>query len=247
MSRAITPFSRRSPLYNDTNRTLNAQYDPDLANKLLDEIGLTERDAVGIRKLPDGRLLEIIVEVDGEAADIVDALQLITEMWRDVGVKLFVKPQDRTILRQRSYSGLTVMVAAGGLDNALPTPEMPPTEIAPVRQDNYSWPKWGQWVETQGKNGEEPDIEAARKLIALYKGWLRTGNIEESARIWSEMLAHPRGAAILNRHGSRRNPADRRQHADAQRAREGRLFLRPDGADGHLSHRRILVRVAQWR
>ncbi|HEX5665441.1 MAG TPA: ABC transporter substrate-binding protein [Hyphomicrobium sp.] len=178
-----------SPLYTDINRTLNAQYDPDLANKLLNEIGLTERDAVGIRKLPDGRLLEIIVEVDGEAADIVDALQLITEMWRDVGVKLFVKPQDRTILRQRSYSGLTVMVAAGGLDNALPTPEMPPTEIAPVRQDNYSWPKWGQWVETQGKNGEEPDIEAARKLIALYKGWLSTGNIEESARIWSEMLA----------------------------------------------------------
>ena len=55
--------------------------------------------------LPDGRSLEIVVEVDGEAADIVDALQLITEFWRDVGVKLFVKPQDRTILRQRSYSG----------------------------------------------------------------------------------------------------------------------------------------------
>ena len=168
---------------------LNAQYDPGLADKLLDEIGLRDRDTVGIRKLPDGRLLEIIVEVDGEAADIVDALQLITEMWRDVGMKLFVKPQDRTILRQRSYSGLTVMVAAGGLDNALPTPEMPPTEIAPVRQDNYSWPKWGQWVETQGKNGEEPDIEAARKLIALYKGWLKTGNDEESARIWGDMLA----------------------------------------------------------
>jgi peptide/nickel transport system substrate-binding protein len=177
-----------SPLYDEKYRTLNAQFDPALAERLLDEIGLTQRDSVGIRKLPDGRLLEIIVEVDGEAADIVDALQLVTEMWRDVGVKLFVKPQDRTILRQRSYSGLTVMVASGGLDNALPTPEMPPTEIAPVRQDNYSWPKWGQWVETQGKSGEEPDLEPARRLISLYKEWLRSSNQEESARIWSEML-----------------------------------------------------------
>ena len=33
-------------------------------------------------------------------------------------------PQDRTILRQRSFSGLTVMVASTGLDNAVPTPQM---------------------------------------------------------------------------------------------------------------------------
>ena len=122
-------------------------------------------------------MLEIIVEVDGESGDVVDALQLITEMWRDVGVKLFVKPQDRTILRQRSYSGLTVMVAAAGLDNAAAdTRRCRPPSSRRCGRSNYSWPKWGQWVETQGKSGEEPDMpEAARKLIALYKGWLKTG------------------------------------------------------------------------
>ncbi|MCP8939208.1 ABC transporter substrate-binding protein [Alsobacter sp. SYSU M60028] len=177
-----------SPLYTDAYRTTNATFDPALADRLLDEIGLKERDSVGIRKLPDGRIMEIIVEVDGESADIIDALQLVTEMWRDVGIKLFVKPQERTILRQRSYSGVTVMVAAGGLDNAMPTPHMPPTELAPVRQDNYSWPKWGQWAETSGKNGEEPDIDAARALLKLYKGWMQSSDPEEMHRIWSEML-----------------------------------------------------------
>jgi ABC-type transport system substrate-binding protein len=115
--------------FTDRNRTLWAQYDAETANGLLDEIGLTQRDALGFRQLPDGRTLEIVAEVDGEAGDLVDALQLIAEMWRDIGVKLFVKPQDRAILRQRAYAGQTIMVASPGLDNAIPTPIMPPGEL----------------------------------------------------------------------------------------------------------------------
>jgi peptide/nickel transport system substrate-binding protein len=179
----------QSPLYADNFRTDFAQYDPRLANELLDELGLTGRDNSGFRRLPDGRTLEIIVEVDGESSDIIDALQLVTEFWRDIGIKLFVKPQERSILRQRSWAGQTVMVASGGLDNAVPVPQMPPTELAPVRQEHYSWPKWGQWFETQGRSGEEPDSVLPRRLVNLYKAWLRTSDAAESTRIWTEMLA----------------------------------------------------------
>ena len=38
-------------------------HDPDQANALLDEVGLTERDDDGIRLLPDGRPAQIIVEI----------------------------------------------------------------------------------------------------------------------------------------------------------------------------------------
>src|SRR3712207_6229898 len=102
-------------------RTHHATYDPDQSTRLLDEIGLTKRSGAGIRLLPDGRELEIVVETDGETNLIVDGLTLIAEFWREVGVKLFIKPQERTILRKRAYAGLTVMVAAVGLDNAIPT------------------------------------------------------------------------------------------------------------------------------
>lgn len=179
---------KQSPLYEDEFRTLHAGYNIDLANSLLDEIGLKERDSAGIRLLKDGRVLEIIVEVDGESSDIIDALQLVTEMWRDAGIKLFLKPQDRTILRQRSFSGQTVMVASQGLDNAVPTALMPPAELAPVRQEHFCWPKWGQFVETQGKNGEAPDMPEAQKLLELYAAWLHASDVEESARLWGEML-----------------------------------------------------------
>jgi peptide/nickel transport system substrate-binding protein len=179
---------KQSPLYEEEFRTLNAAYNLDLANSLLDEIGLKERDSAGIRQLKDGRILEIIVEVDGESSDIIDALQLVTEMWRDAGIKLFLKPQDRTILRQRSFAGQTVMVASQGMDNAVPTALMPPTELAPVRQEHFCWPKWGQYFETQGKNGEAPDMPEAQRLLTLYAAWLRSSDVEESARLWGEML-----------------------------------------------------------
>ncbi len=177
-----------SPLFTPELRTANADYDPEKASRLLDEIGLTKRNGAGIRLLPDGRELEIIVETDGESSLVVDGLTLIGEFWREIGVRLFVKPQDRTVLRNRSYAGLTVMVAAPGLDNAIPTAIMPPTELAPMRQDNYSWPKWGQYVETKGKNGEQVDIPQAQRLLELYSTWMNTGNRSVQRDAWTEML-----------------------------------------------------------
>lgn len=177
-----------SPLFSAELRTKNAAYDPGEASRLLDEIGLTKRNGAGIRLLPDGRELEIIVETDGESSLVVDGLTLIGEFWREIGVRLFVKPQDRTVLRNRSYAGLTVMVAAPGLDNAIPTAIMPPTELAPMRQDNYTWPKWGQYVETKGKNGEQVDISEAQRLLDLYTTWMNTGNREVQRDVWTEML-----------------------------------------------------------
>lgn len=178
----------QSPLSFPSLRKLNATYDPAEASRLLDEIGLRKRNAAGTRLLPDGRELEIIVETDGEASHIVDALTLIGEFWREIGVRLFVKPQDRTVLRNRAFAGLTNMVAAQGFDNAIPTAIMPPTEYVPMRQDNYTWPQWGQYVETKGKNGEPVDIPEAQRLLDLYRIWMNTANRGVQRDAWTEIL-----------------------------------------------------------
>ncbi len=181
-------IAQESPLFSPELRTLNANYDPAEASRLLDEIGLTKRNGAGTRLLPDGRELEIIVETDGDGGLIIDGLTLVTEFWRDVGVKLFVKPQDRTVLRNRTYSGQTVMVAAQGLDLAVPTAKMPPAELAPLRQDNYAWSKWGQFRETRGTAGEACDIPAANRLSELYGQWMTTADDDVQKEIWREML-----------------------------------------------------------
>jgi peptide/nickel transport system substrate-binding protein len=126
--------------------------------------------------------------VAGDAADLIDALQITAEFMTEVGIKLVIKAQEATNLRKRSFAGLTVMVAAQGLDNALPTPIMPPTELAPTRQDNASWPQWGQYYETSGRSGEAVDLPEAKELMRLYESWLSSSDEDEKARAWDALL-----------------------------------------------------------
>lgn len=179
---------KSSPLFKAEYGDRWAKYDPDQANAILDKIGLTEWDSSGFRLLPDGRRAEIIVETAGENPDEIEMLQLISETWRQIGVKVYPKPSQRDVLRERSYVGATVMTAWAGWDNGTPSPNMSPRELAPTRQDNLAWPMWGQFFETKGKSGEAPDVDAAGELLELYQAWRDATDSQEREKIWKEML-----------------------------------------------------------
>lgn len=177
-----------SPLHKAEYTSKWADYDPEQANALLDEIGLTERNGEGIRLMPDGRPLEIIVETAGEAQVQEDALELVTEMWREIGIKLYAKPSQRDNLRERSITGQLLMSVWWGLENGIPTSEMPPDDLAPVHGDVLSWHAWGDYYETGGEGGEKPDWPPAARLMELYEAWLVSKTPEERTKIWEEML-----------------------------------------------------------
>jgi len=176
-----------SPLYREQYQTSWAEHDPDLANKLLDEIGLKMGDD-GIRELPDGRPLELIVETAGEDSEQTDILQLIQENWREAGVKLFIKPSHRDTLRERVFSGEALMSVWSGLENGLPTADMSPEELAPTSQQQLQWPKWGQHYETNQTLGEPPDLAEAQELLRLNNAWLTAKSRGERAEVWHRML-----------------------------------------------------------
>lgn len=178
-----------SPFFSEENRAKWSQYDIKLANQLLDEIGLSDRDASGIRLLPDGRRLEILMETAGERQEVENALQIITDTWREIGVKLLVRPQDRDILRNHVYTGTCMVSVWFGWDNGIPTPQTSPAYLAPVDQDFLAWPMWGQHHQTGGKAGEEPDMPEAQNLMALSTQWNNAETDEERTDIWNEMLA----------------------------------------------------------
>lgn len=178
-----------SPLYREAYRTRNASYDPERANAFLDEMGLAGRDGEGIRLMPDGRPIDIVVETAGESSEQVDILQLIEDDWKRIGIRLFVKPSQRDILRNRVFAGRTVMSAWWGLDNAIPTPAMDPAPLAPTRQDNLAWPAWGQFHETKGAMGEAPAPGPAQELLTLADTWRAAPDDEERAEIWHRMLS----------------------------------------------------------
>jgi peptide/nickel transport system substrate-binding protein len=177
----------QSPLFRETYRDRWARYDRKQAAQLLDQIGL-KRGRDGIRRLPDGRPLEIIVETAGESTEQTDVLELIRETWREVGIKLFSKPSQRESFRMRVFAGETVMSVWSGFENGLATAENSPDELAPTSQTQLQWPKFGQYVETAGKSGEPVDIPEVKELARLYKSWLEAPTRQERERAWHAML-----------------------------------------------------------
>ncbi len=177
-----------STLYKESYRTRWAQYDTKMANQLLDELGLTERDDNNIRLLPDGRPLEIIVESAGEDSDQVDVLQLIGDSWIKLGVKLFTKPTRREVLRRHALAGSTIMSIWFGLENGVPTANSSPDELTPSRDDQLQWPKWGHNQISQGKGGEPVDLPIGKKLVALNNAWVEAKSDQERQNIWHNIL-----------------------------------------------------------
>ncbi|GLQ05238.1 ABC transporter substrate-binding protein [Sneathiella chinensis] len=179
---------KQSVFYSEDLRTRWSGLDLEKASALLDEIGLTARNKEGIRLLPNGEPLAIIVETAGESTEQTDVLELIRDSWREVGVKLYTKPSQRSVFRNRIFSGETIMSVWSGYENGAPTPRSSPAILAPTSQQSYQWPKWGQFFETKGRSGEAPDMPAAIRLNELYAEWLYAGTDEARSRIWREML-----------------------------------------------------------
>ena len=178
----------RSPLYKETYATNWTQHDTDLANKMLDELGLQKRDENGTRLLPDGRPMEIIIESAGESTEQTDALELIRYHWEALGVKIFPRSLQRDIHRSRIVTGETMMTVSKGLNIGLAAPDLNPEELAPVSSVQPNWPVWGQYTETGGKAGEAPTLKSAARLLELYQLWRKSTNKPEREAIWSEML-----------------------------------------------------------
>ena len=177
-----------SPLYKPRYRQAWTQFDLKTANALLDEIGLTQRDSRGIRLLPDGRPMKIIVETAGEDTEQTDVLELIHDTWLKAGIKLFSKPLQREVFRNRIFAGSTLISVWGGLENGLPTADMTPEALAPTNQQQLQWPKWGQFFETGGKVGEPVDMPEAAELLKLNEAWLAASDSKVRLEIWRKML-----------------------------------------------------------
>ena len=177
-----------SPLHDPADLTSWATLDVKRANALLDEMGLTGRTPAGIRKLADGRPMEFVIETAGERQEVENALAIVTDTWRELGIKLIMRPLDRDILRNRVYAGVSMAAIWFGWDNGLPTPATSPKYLAPTNQEFFAWPKWGQYYQTSGSAGEAPDMKDPKRLMQLADDWSHTFDPAQRSVIWREML-----------------------------------------------------------
>ncbi len=176
-----------SPLYRESYQNAWSTFDIAQANALLDEIGLAEWSGDN-RLLPDGRLLEIIIDTSGESTEETDVLELIKQDWAQIGISLFTKPSQREVFRNRVFAGQAIMTVWSGLENGVPTANMSPQELAPTAQTQLQWAKWGQYFETNGTAGEPPDMPVVETLARLNESWRLAKDGEERFEIWRKML-----------------------------------------------------------
>jgi len=133
-----------------------AQYDPELANELLDGIGLTERDSEGYRLGPDGEKLLIVLNV---ISHWVPELPDITDMYKiyfaDVGINTIVKPMPEEPIYEVVNAldhDIFIRFFAGG--NWLQCPAN--GYLFPRDTGWHVAPAWARWILTDGAEGEEP-------------------------------------------------------------------------------------------
>lgn len=176
-----------SPLYNDQLAHQYTQYDPDQANKLLDAAGLDKRDADGFRLMSDGRRFTFNVNYTGiEQPDWGDALEIVKEQWKKIGVELNATSVERSIYYSRGEANdydFMVWGSPGGLDSYFD-----PRDYFPIHpQGSWQAIPWAKWYLSGGKEGEEPDASNKERL-ALFDQFKQTADPAKQKEIFGKIL-----------------------------------------------------------
>ncbi|MGI6208235.1 MAG: ABC transporter substrate-binding protein [Anaerolineae bacterium] len=158
-----------SPWFEQSFADAYAQYDPEQANKLLDAMGLTERDSEGFRLRPDGQRLTLVNSTFTPwPAENVEMQELIKDYLKEVGIEIIVNPTEQRLWVPYVH-GLSHDIAsyASNLGFAGNPPVL--RETFCTAEGNQHWaPQWGLWYATGGEEGEEPP-EEIKQLQGLYE------------------------------------------------------------------------------
>ncbi|MEM1176642.1 MAG: ABC transporter substrate-binding protein [Pseudomonadota bacterium] len=137
--------------------TAFAQFDPDMANSLLDEIGMVDTNGDGTRELPNGDefVLNLQFATQGAPGELA---QLVAQNWTDVGVRTTVKEVTPDEYRSaQSANQLDVMLWRKGQPLALHLGDntywVPPFD---GYFDIRTGMLWAEYLESDGASGVEP-------------------------------------------------------------------------------------------
>jgi len=163
--------------------TFPGEYNLTKANQLLDEMGLDKRDAEGWRLGPDGKRLDLLVELPTWGN--VPVTEILTESWRTIGIKTMMKTQGGRFYWTR--------VAAGEVNIGWNLMDIP------VIRDNLAmWVDYkvggagggfgyDTWYTTEGKKGVEPPAE----IKEMYElAWMirKSPSVEERYELFEQTL-----------------------------------------------------------
>jgi len=132
-------------------------YDPDMANSILDELGLIDSNDDGFREFPDGSELLIRFDAPGDpGSEHGTKNELLAKDWNDIGIKTMMNPIP---------SGASEMWYAGEkMDNCAwevgdgPNHLVYPSWVVPNEPDRWA-PLEGRWYMLGGTGTNETELD----------------------------------------------------------------------------------------
>jgi len=164
-----------------------AQFDPDTANQMLDEIGLTARDAEGFRLRLDGEQLTINIEYAPVFGPWGDVSEMVSKYWAEIGIRAFPKEESRDLFTERGNLGTVQDMSVWTMDRCAhplldPLYWMPRRGGTPASVGALYW----DWWNSDGEQGEEPPPDVL-KSYELYEA-CKTAKSQEELQAYSEEL-----------------------------------------------------------
>lgn len=176
-----------SVFHNEEYSTQYTEYNPALANEILDNIGYVRGDD-GWRVGPDGNRIEIVVNYSADPNNPL--LQQIGLEWQEIGIYVTYEWLERPQFDARyspekpEFNQYDVLVwgAGGGYDTLLFSTVYLPIPL------NYYAPYWGIWYQDpQAPNAVEPPADVKRQF-ELYDQILATADEAQQTALMTEII-----------------------------------------------------------
>jgi peptide/nickel transport system substrate-binding protein len=156
------------------------KFDIALANRYLDEMGLTKRDAQGYRLRKDGKRITLTLDCPPAAVNSVDTDEalIVRDGWEKLGIEIILHnwPSAEYTLRQKLGKFEISMHGEGEMDLfTYPDWVFPTTDV-------YWHGQVGKWYKTGGKEGEAPE-GVMKELLNIYDTIKKEKNIEEAHKL----------------------------------------------------------------
>jgi peptide/nickel transport system substrate-binding protein len=153
-----------------------AQYDPDLANQLLDEMGL-ERGADGVRMRPDGEPLAFQLEFLPHEGPKTEVAELVVRHWRDLGIQADAASRERSFLATR-LNAMEQDISGWHVDRQLERSAYAygweGSKLGPGGNSAILYANgWRLWLLSGVAQGVEPP-QQAKDLAAAFADWQKT-------------------------------------------------------------------------
>jgi len=174
-----------SKYYEEGMETPFIEYDVDLANQMLDDLGLDQRDGDGYRLGPDGQPLDFIITAVDQFGPWPDTAQLANDHWNSVGIRSVVTVEERSLHYTRLAAGEQQVAVwnTGGNGTVL----VYPWWVMPYGSSSRIGPLSGIWYQSGGTQGVEPTGDL-RRVQEIFDEATRTISEEDRIALGKEIF-----------------------------------------------------------